>query len=670
MAEKKPAPRWSHVTYASFRNDSGSGGWKVGPTTRADQADEQLVTEHAPTSVLPTRAFDDFIGAAEIEDLPRRLEYIPLGDRGLLMQSVPAGKDATGRPGNVFTHAVIDHDLTRPWEAIYPINVYRSKDLLTPFRMASVNAVELAPDVGEPRMGPLADLTVAWMMVDGMLGDRRGALYRIQDVLSEGTHQPVVVAKNSNEAAYWLQALSSTLSPVEARRLLRFSTFERAGSLPAAGPATAGAVIVVPVEDKEEFRRREGVRVIDPADPQTHATSPASAWSRLTQAVFDAETSATAVVERLTAVTAKIDEDQLTDLTFGIGLALLVDDSPATFGADLANLARTHVQAWRSTPTDNDVALVKRVIDHPEQARRVAAWPVMKPGEITERRYFQLVDAGLASVQKLRDADAETLVAYLDFLLRTGLLPRENIQDPGVRSTFSAFPAMERWRDAPPPAGAHAELGALLKLAEKDRRPAATASRDAGKRTPALSTDEQLLWDMARAKNVRSVMLWLGREEAVGKLRRITEKQVVERSEHDHVLGLLRAYYTVVVLCNMRPVLSGDRRRDKWVADALSALALKAVYRHVSGPGVALGKFRRLGWQIALADLPKVLEDRGLEREAHGHFVEHSDPVNLKISPPPGFQDQHTPAVAAVFAAVAQGILEKVDTSERSITDA
>ena len=217
-------PRWAHVTYASFRNRAGSGGWHTGPSVEATSEEEALVMEYAPTSVVPTAPIDDFISAGEIAELPRRFEYLPLGDRGLFMQSVPAGKDATGRPGNVFTHAAIDRDLAEPLSATYPVNLYRSPDLQTPFRIAEVEAVELDPQLQEPRPGPLTDLSVAWTMVTTMLGNRSGALFRLQDVLSEGETTPVLVLKSSNEAVYWLQVLSSTLSPAESRRLLRFST--------------------------------------------------------------------------------------------------------------------------------------------------------------------------------------------------------------------------------------------------------------------------------------------------------------------------------------------------------------------------------------------------------------------------------------------------------------
>src|SRR5699024_298838 len=159
-----------------FKGTAGRGGWKVGSwSPHATREDLQLIAEVSPTHIETVTSFDDFISSEEIDALPRRFEYRPLIDRSLIMQSVQAGKDPTVRPGTVFTHALIDDDLHSPLKSLYPISLYRSTDLLTPFRAAAVNEAELPADLDEPRTGPMSDLRLAWMMVDSMFGNRRQA---------------------------------------------------------------------------------------------------------------------------------------------------------------------------------------------------------------------------------------------------------------------------------------------------------------------------------------------------------------------------------------------------------------------------------------------------------------------------------------------------------------
>ncbi len=653
-------PRWAHVTYASFRNVSGRGGWRAGPSVGADQSDQQLVAEYAPTSLVPTRPFDDFISASEIEALPRRFEYLPFADRALFMQSVPAGKDATGRPGNVFTHAVVDHDLDSPLAAVYPINLYRSPDLRTPFRMASVNAVELPADAAEPQVGPLADLAVAWMMVNDLLGDRTGALYRLQDALVSGSELPALVVKNPNEAAYWLQALSSTLSPVEARRLLRFSTFERAGSLPPQPGGTGRALIVAPLEDKKLLEQRSGVCVVDPADPATHAPEPTTPWSRLTSLIFTPGVNPAAIVAVLTRATADLSERQIDDLSPGDGLARLVrEELIPVDGRMMANarqqlagaLGPSRVEA--PDGKDEDLAAVRRVIGNPELARQTAAWPSLTPPAIPEEDYDQLADEAVDTLKGLRDAQVQTLVAYLDFLLHTGLMPPGNVTDPDFRATFSFFPALgEDWTDSVPD-GAHPALESLLELAERDHRLREEARRaEEVRRRP-----EWTLRQLSAANSVRNIRAWLGKVETREKLRQLIDERVIENNDRDYTVDLLRVYYTIGILLELGANATGDRAHDLDLLDDISELTLTAVTRHAQEQEISLARFQQLGRQIAREDFPVAFRGPRSLAAARKWLEIHTDAGNFPFAP----------AIGKIFAAVARGIVAELDENRKDL---
>lgn len=647
-----PRRRWSHVTYASFRNQAGGGGWNIGPSVNTDLSDEQVVAEHAPTSMVPTQSFDDFIGAAEIAELPRRFEYLPLQDRGLFLQSVPAGKDATGRPGNVFTHAFIDHDLSRPLAATYPINLYRSEDLLTPFRIASVNAVTLSQDLQEPRPGPLTDLAVAWMMVTTMLGDRTGALYRLQDALSEGTTTPVLMVKNANEAVYWLQALSSTLSPDEARRLLRFTTFERAAALPAPLPGQGHPVVVVPATDKDALKRLDGITVIDPADPQTRETPPGSPWSELTRGVFTVGLSPLQVVEFLAEEPAA---DNVVVPRLGDGLARLVKRRPGLFAAGLADVAKQHLHsrgAAAGAPRNLDVELVQQVIERPQLVLENHAWPVLGKTDLTEHDYYVLADKAVAGLKNLRTQPTDVLVGYLNFLLATGLLAPETIHDREFRDLFNTADSFRGGHLAALPLNAHSELRTLLDLAGQDRKEQLYATRRRG---------ERALLSLGREHSVAAIVGWLRKPNVLRILHELVKHEFVSEQRKTSTFDLLRIYYTVNMFADAGFAITGEPRRDELLQRYLAELALYAVENYAAQGQIDRADLKELGRRIAREDLLGGGLDRRLGRDVERAIRGHLDPQKILLE---------GAAVQQIFADVAEGIVNEIDRTERAGTDA
>ncbi|NLF89982.1 MAG: hypothetical protein GX570_01335 [Corynebacterium marinum] len=642
-----PQRRWSHVTYASFRNRAAGGGWHTGPSVAATPEDEQLVVQYAPTSVVPTSPVDDFISAKEIAELPRRFEYLPVQGQGLIMQSVPAGKDATGRPGNVFTHAFIDHDLSAPLAATYPINLYGSPDLQTPFRIASVDAVELVPDLQEPRPGPLTDLAVAWTMVTTMLGDRSGALFRLQDVLAEGSLTPILTVRNANEAVYWLQALSSTLSPEESRTLLHFSTFERAQSLPACLPEQAPPVLVVPHADKEALRRREDVTVIDPTDLDTQQAAPGTGWSRLTKGLIGSGLVPQTMVGMLEAVGTTGQP------SFGGALAAMIVSRPEQFGAELRDVAEQHLESTRQTHVtishDADLEFLRRVIDDPRLVAGQHAWPDLSRRKDAEEQRDKLADSALDNLRTLHTASTEVLVGYLNFLLRTGLVQTESTRDKGFRDLFSNFSSFRGAPHLPLPSNPHPELRNLLTLADADRKQVLRARQlQAEQVTRALGSDRSL----------QDIATWLRSTVAREALQTWRDEHVISRSSRDFSHDLLRVYYTVCIHLFVEPFISGDRKRDEEVANTLGSLLLDALQRRGGQPG-AMKEFHELGRRIAREDFLTAAYRPVLLDRIMTHVREHANPDRLDA-----ISGDHKNIVVAV----ARGIDSQMSESRRGET--
>lgn len=326
--------RWAQATYASFQSlrFGGGGGWRLGKYRGIDDQEAEWVRQHAPTRLDPVQKFDDFIASDEIDRLPRRFAYFPqgVGTTDVYMQSVPAGKDATGRPGNVFTHVFFNRSPDEPKSVSYPIELYDSEDFLTPFRAPAVNSVEL-PEVGEPAGCPL-DPSITWVMVNGLQGDRMGALFALQQAVEIG---PVVlVTNNVDEAVNWIQALSITMSPVEARKV-GFCTFERAETL----TLTPQSIACVPRDDLNELRVR--CPVVDIENPKTYA-EPITEWNRLTAAVLSSDK-----VEEVAEKQRHYSKDSA---TFGAGLAAIVLEQPSLFDAQTVDVAAKLLPAAQPAP--------------------------------------------------------------------------------------------------------------------------------------------------------------------------------------------------------------------------------------------------------------------------------------------------------------------------------
>lgn len=220
---------WFQLTYTSSDQGSGAGGWGVKDVSRGiPAAIERDLVAGVTTRVPDATALPAFPSDEELAARTRRLACRGTADeeppRVLMWHSVSAGSDATGRPGNVFTHAAA---CLRPPADFRPVDLWLSPDWLVPF---GATGVPLA------RLGPLA----ASGSVDA------GA---VLDFLDEGEHAIalewllpafvhcaetartlVLVVPDDRQGALWIAVLSR-LTAASLAQTLSWVTFERAQAL-------------------------------------------------------------------------------------------------------------------------------------------------------------------------------------------------------------------------------------------------------------------------------------------------------------------------------------------------------------------------------------------------------------------------------------------------------
>lgn len=152
--------------------------------------------------------------------------YVPgPGRTGLYWHTVPAGADASGRPGNVFAHSMIDRSSAS--SIVRPIERWGSPDWLTPYGADEVAASTI--DGTEPAPSGLAsrDAVLDFLLepTTWRIGTFSVLLDAVGRALAGG---PVVVlgCQDTDRAAHWIAAVSHFMSPGTARRF-SWSTFDR-----------------------------------------------------------------------------------------------------------------------------------------------------------------------------------------------------------------------------------------------------------------------------------------------------------------------------------------------------------------------------------------------------------------------------------------------------------
>ena len=260
--------RFAQLTYSSFdRRDGNGGGWQVKDVTGGLSAEEQrLLCGHVATQLDAGVELPRFPTPAEIAELPHQMMHMPvrLDDAEALVtwHLAPAGVDASGRPGNVFAHVLVDHDFD-PTDGLRPIERWRSPDWLIPYGPEAVLGADLTGEV--PGRGHVDRRTVAsWLFAPRQW--RTNTLAAILDALAghRAGGLPVVLAtEDVDEAANWIAAVSLCTSAGAAAHI-SFSTLERASGLRhAIGHGIE--IICVPRLDVPELAHNDKVVVIDTA---------------------------------------------------------------------------------------------------------------------------------------------------------------------------------------------------------------------------------------------------------------------------------------------------------------------------------------------------------------------------------------------------------------------
>lgn len=262
--------RFAQLTYSSFdRRDGNGGGWQVKDVVGGLSAEEQrLLCGRVATQLDAGVELPRFPTPAEIAELPHQMMHMPVrlddADALVTWHLAPAGVDASGRPGNVFAHVLVDNDFD-PADGLRPIERWRSPDWLIPYGPEAVLAADLTGEAPGP--GHVDRRTVAsWLFAPRQW--RTNTLAAILDALAghRAGGLPVVLAtEDVDEAANWIAAVSLCTSAGAAAHI-SFSTLERASGLRHA-IGYGIELICVPRVDVPALAHDDKVVVIDTAVP-------------------------------------------------------------------------------------------------------------------------------------------------------------------------------------------------------------------------------------------------------------------------------------------------------------------------------------------------------------------------------------------------------------------
>lgn len=252
-------------SYASFSRAKGrAGGWGVGQKV-GDLTQEELaeLVSFVPTSLNNGTAIPDFPSAQQRAELVRRTAVFaltPEADKWVTMVSVPAGLDATGRGGNVFTYTTVTRTGTPPT----PSTVLYSPDVPAPFSIYEVDKVQIPEGISA--RGPLHSDVLLDEFLDGEFRQpeklpapfksvtpnsdstfNRELVSGMATVLNSRNGLVILVAPD-NQAALWIAATAREVGEDG----FGFSTFERAAAINEF-PLSTSTMIVVPPSEKQRL---------------------------------------------------------------------------------------------------------------------------------------------------------------------------------------------------------------------------------------------------------------------------------------------------------------------------------------------------------------------------------------------------------------------------------
>lgn len=412
--------RYGQLTYTSFDTAAHMGGWQVKETSADLSADEvHALTSGVRTVFRPAQPLPAYPTPEQLDRGPRRLAYGRLDrQRAGYWHTVPAGSDSTGRPGNVFAHALLDRAAGERSDR--PIQWWRSDGWLCPYGPLAVSVAALPGEPPTPGNVVTKDSVVQFALDPGAwrLATMFGLLDAVATALDGGP--PVVLGVDSaDSAAQWIGLVSFLMSSGTAARL-HFSTFDRADQLTLARQSRQH-LTAVPVEDLE-FVPDDVVAISEHAmlslgelDHEPHRTADGRAitvtpWSALAQVVLlDAE-SARSVLDDIDHYAAQVADvglhpawplamsvahrDEFADALTEAHAVIAAHSPRAASGSVVANtvaavmrsaLGTSTADAWKAVQ-DNDDGLAGDLAEATYLRRAVAdeEW-LSRPGRIPAR---------------------------------------------------------------------------------------------------------------------------------------------------------------------------------------------------------------------------------------------------------------------------------------------
>lgn len=333
-------PRWAQLTYASFdRADGSPGGWQEKDVAgNPDDAEMRDLRRHVVSQFGYHATVSKFPSVEQINGMPVRMSYEP-GDGtkpGVLTYAVNAGVDSTGRPGNVFSHILIDR---RP-DTLRPIDLWKSPSFARPVSVDDILKTSIDPT---PAVGPLGSVatTASVLRTPGYVEPILAAADAL--VHAQGKHTLVLVTDRQDWAAIIIMALQYLMSPSLARHMA-FSLYERATAL-----TGQLHVVAVPACDLEAVESNDYAYILRDGDvPRIESDAhimaagpaiPVTDFSRLIRALIADETNLGTHLEDLTGMDAWAEVAPAEDVSPAWALAGLIAHSPESFDSSVAPVA-------------------------------------------------------------------------------------------------------------------------------------------------------------------------------------------------------------------------------------------------------------------------------------------------------------------------------------------
>ncbi|WKG03602.1 hypothetical protein [Mycolicibacterium sp. HK-90] len=311
--------RYGQLAYTSFDAAGSTGGWQVKETIGGlSPAETHELIAGVRTVFRPVGAVPDFPTPEQLEQSPRRLAYRPLEEGAACWHTFPAGSDSTGRPGNVFAHALLDRaPHTHPRHRA--IQWWRAAHWLSPYGAAAVARAVLPGTLPEVGDAVTKDSVVAFAL--DRTTWRLATLFALLDAVAAalaGGPTVVLGVQSPDAAAQWIGLVSFLMSPGTAARL-SFSTFDRADQV---APHNGQVLSAVPLEDLGAIE--PGVVVIDESETVSlgelggdpHRTAgghriAVTRWSVMAQVVLLDAASARRVLEDIDTFSTQVRDDGL-----------------------------------------------------------------------------------------------------------------------------------------------------------------------------------------------------------------------------------------------------------------------------------------------------------------------------------------------------------------------